>query len=267
MAVTYLRDIVNPEVMADMISAKLLHELSLTGLYEIDRTLTGRPGDSLSLPMWNYIGMADHTPENTEIIPIVMSEERQQFTVLKATKAVVLTDEAILSGHGDPIGQATHQLTMAINERIEFDGIEQLTSGTYLTTPPQTAMNYLATLAGLGLLNNIHAAEGTRLIMSYARYLELLTDDKFLSNDELGRAAIANGSVGSVAGCTVIVVNKLPDTEAYLFRGTPMGIFMKRDITVEDERQMLFKRTAISSNCHYCIGVKWPERICKIRFA
>lgn len=266
MAVTLLQNIINPEVLADMISAKLLHELSLTGLYDVDRTLTGRPGDTITLPMWNYIGMADHTPENTEIIPVLMSEQSQQFTVLKATKAIVLTDEAVLSGYGDPVGQAVHQLTMAIDERIEHDGVQQLIAGSYLTTPEQPAMNYKAVLAALGLLNNIHANEGTRLIMSYARYLELLTDDKFLTNEQLGRAAIADGSIGSVAGASVIVVDKLPDTEAYLFRGVPMGIFMKRDITVEDERQMLFKRTAISSDCHYTVGVKFPERIIKIDF-
>jgi len=266
MSISLLQNMINPEVMAAMIKARLDHALTLRGFYTIENTLTGRPGDTLTLPAWNYIGKAETVPENTEIIPVEMTTEKQNFTVKKAAKGVVLTDEAVLSGHGDPVGEATRQLTTSIFELMEVEGIEQLAAGTFKEATG-TELGYTTVLAGLGVFNNLHADETLTLLTPFQNYLEVLKDERFLTNDQLGRAALAGGSVGSIAGARVVVVDYLPKGAAYLMRGRPILLIKKRDITVESQREMWFKRTGITSDAHYVLGIAEPSKICRLDMA
>jgi len=267
MAVTLLQNLINPEVMAVMIKAKLDHELNLKGFYTVENTLVGRPGDTLTIPAWNFIGKANITPENTEIIPVEMTRESQTFTVQKATKGVVLTDESVLSGYGDPVGEATRQLTMAIHLLMEYQGVEQLDNGTFVTPPTSIVPGYEGVLAGLGAFNNLHSTEALTLLVSYKNYLQILRDERFLSNDELGRAALSGGSVGSIAGARVVVIDRLPDEKVFLMRGKPILLIMKRDVYVETQREMWFKRTGITSDSHYVLGIAEPDKIIQLDVA
>ena len=52
MTQTKLAQMINPEVMADMISAKLPKMLKFTPLAFVERTLVGQPGTTVTLPKW-----------------------------------------------------------------------------------------------------------------------------------------------------------------------------------------------------------------------
>lgn len=47
---TKLTNLVNPEVLADMISAELPLAIRFTGVAPIDYTLVGQPGDTVTVP-------------------------------------------------------------------------------------------------------------------------------------------------------------------------------------------------------------------------
>lgn len=52
MAVTYLNDLIDPEVLANFIDKKLVDNIRLAPLAKIDTTLVGRAGDEISLPFY-----------------------------------------------------------------------------------------------------------------------------------------------------------------------------------------------------------------------
>lgn len=67
MAQTQISNLVNPEVMADMISAALPNAIRFRGIANINTDLQGRPGSTLSFPAWSYIGDATEVAEGQPI--------------------------------------------------------------------------------------------------------------------------------------------------------------------------------------------------------
>ena len=119
--VTKMNKMVNPEVMGDMISAKIEALLKITPYAKVDTTLEGVPGDTKTVPKWDYIGDAEDVAEGAEVALTEMSTSSETFTIKKAMKSVGLTQEAINSGYGDPVGQAEVQLAKAIAGKVDAD--------------------------------------------------------------------------------------------------------------------------------------------------
>lgn len=65
MAVTKMANMINPEVMGAMINAKIEALAKLTPYAKVDTTLVGVPGDTKTVPSWNYIGDAADVAEGT----------------------------------------------------------------------------------------------------------------------------------------------------------------------------------------------------------
>ena len=105
---TKLGDIINPQVMGDMINAKIEAQLKITPYAKVDTTLQGVPGDTKTVPSWNYVGDAeDFNPEDgNEMSTTKLTASSTTFTIKCAGKSISILQTAINSGLGDPIGQA-----------------------------------------------------------------------------------------------------------------------------------------------------------------
>ena len=88
--------------------------LKITPYAKVDTTLVGVPGDTKTVPSWNYIGDAEDVAEGAEVGLSKLTASTTTFTIKKAGKAVGITEEARLSGLGNPIGQAETQLAKSI---------------------------------------------------------------------------------------------------------------------------------------------------------
>lgn len=49
---TMIADLINPQVMADMISAKVPNKLVVAPFAKVDTTLTGIPGNTITVPQY-----------------------------------------------------------------------------------------------------------------------------------------------------------------------------------------------------------------------
>lgn len=270
---TTLNNIINPEVMADMISAELPNALQVSKIYKVDRTLTGKAGNTITVPQWAYIGSADDLAEGAEGTVSQMTATDKEYTVKKAVKNVEITDEALLSGYGDPKGEAVKQLRLAIADKVDNDGIALLkaidedTDGAQISKA--TEMGYDAVADAVDMFNDEEQGGDKVLLVNKAGIKALRKDTRFIDKySDAGVAMMASGVVGRVAGCEVIVSNKINDVnKAYVLKPEAITAFIKRDVSVEADRDILHKKTLISADEHYTCAIEDMSKIVVIEIA
>ena len=127
MAVTKIENLIDAEVMADAISGKLEAAIRVTPFAKIDTTLEGKnAGDTITVPKFAYIGDAEDVAEGIECGAVLLTATTTEAKVKKAMKAVELTDEAVLSGYGDPVGETNMQLAKSIASKVDADAMAAL---------------------------------------------------------------------------------------------------------------------------------------------
>lgn len=204
MAVTKLNNLINPEVMGAMIGAKIDAQLKLTPYAKVDTTLVGVPGDTKTVPSWNYIGDAEDVAEGAEVGLTTLTASSTTFTIKKAMKAVGITQEAVNSGLGNPIAQAETQLAKAIAGKVDNDVLDAVYTGKNVY-----AASTLAAIAYGGLVDAIAKFEDEEdgidkvLFIHPAQEATLLKDSDFLSADKFTAGVAVNGAIGKIAGAWV----------------------------------------------------------------
>lgn len=210
MAVTTMQNMINPEVMGDMINAKIEAQLKLTPYAKVDTSLVGVAGDTKTVPMWKYIGDAESIDENTQIDYSQMTTDSSTFTIGKAGKGVTITTEAINSGLGNPVAQAEAQLAKAIAGKVDKDVLNACYTASIVIAP-----STLAPISYDGVVDAVTKFEdeedGIEKVMFIHPKMEsaLLKDDDFLSADKFTGGVAVNGSIGKIAGCWVKKSNRV----------------------------------------------------------
>lgn len=216
MAITKMSDMINPQVMGDMIDAKIEALLKVTKYAKVDTTLQGVAGDTKTVPSWNYIGDATDVEEGAEVDLTAMSAGTKTFTIKKAMKAVGITQEAVNSGLGNPIGQAERQLAMAIAGKVDQDVLDALlTSG--ITIGDGTAkINYAGIVDAVGVFDEEEMTEKV-LFVAPEQVTTLRKDADFISADKYNNNVIMTGEIGMIAGVRVVPSKKIKASDGNIY--------------------------------------------------
>ena len=285
MAQTKLANLVNPEVMAAMVSAKLPKKIKFSPIAKIDSTLVGRPGDTITVPKYAYIGDAEDVAEGVSMGTTVLTASTTQVTVKKAGKAIELTDESVLSGYGDPVGEGTNQLTMAIAAKVDNDCLAAL------YTAPLTSDQSTAVIGYEGIvLANATFGDESDEAMNKVMYIHpdqeqtIRLDPNFMDKNKYGLELVMNGAIGKIAGIEVkkskkvekdasgnwknpIVIlsaadpNEDASADATAEEAPALTIYMKRGVEVESDRDILAKTTVISADEHYGVALSNESKV------
>lgn len=216
MATTMMKDMINPEVMGDMISAKIEALLKITPYAKVDTSLQGVPGDTKTVPSWKYIGDAVDVAEGEEVDLTAMSADTTTFTIKKAMKAVGITQEAINSGYGDPVGQAETQLAKSIAGKVDNDILDALLTGTIISGDGTAKIGYEGIVEAVGAFDEEDITDKVMFIAP-EQVTTLRKDANFISADKYDNAVIMNGEIGKVAGVRLVPTKKIKVDEGGVY--------------------------------------------------
>lgn len=207
---TKLANLVDPQVMADMVSAKLPKKIKFSPIARIDTTLVGRPGSTIVVPKYAYIGDAEDVAEGVAMGTTVLTASTTEAKVKKAGKAVELTDESVLSGYGDPMGTTVNQIAMSIAAKVDNDCYDALCDAPIQYDGAATDISYSAVVAANSKFDDESDGALTKILfINPAQEATLLNDADFKSNDKYPLNVIMNGTIGSIAGAQVVKSKKV----------------------------------------------------------
>lgn len=266
MAQTKMSNMVNPEVLKDMISAELANAIRFAPLARVDQTLVGQAGNTVTVPRFEYIGDAADVAEGVAMGTTVLTTSTQQATIKKAGKAVEITDESVLSGYGDPLGEAAKQLRLSITNKIDNDTLTALATTTLVHTTAAAGKLDVATVEAAQGLFNDEDDQPMVLLANPADAAELRNSaaENWTRGSALGDQILVSGAFGEVLGAQVVRSRKLAVGTAYLVKQGALAIYMKRDVAVETDRDILAKTTVISADEHYGVVLEDESKAVKI---
>ena len=284
MAVTMMAQMINPEVMGDMINAKIEALAKLTPYAKVDTTLQGVPGDTKTVPSWNYIGDAEDVAEGAEVGLSQMTAASTTFTIKKAMKAVGITQEAINSGLGNPVGQAEAQLAKAIVNKVDNDVLTAALTATNVAGDGASAIGYASIVDAVTKFEDEEDGIEKVMFISPKQEATLLKDPDFLSADKFQAGVAVNGAIGKIAGCWVKKSRKItaksgvftcpiiklePDsaeTEYTEDELPALTIFLKKDTAVSTDFKHLSQTHEVAAVKYYGVALTNSAKVVLAKF-
>lgn len=267
---TKLANLIDPEVMAPMISAQLPKAIKFGGIAPIDTTLEGQPGSEITVPKFKYIGDAVDVAEGAAIDYAALETESVKHGIKKAGIGVKLTDESVLSGYGNPVGEAQTQIRMSIASKVDNDILEEA-----LTAPLE-----VKSAINIDLIDQIEntfvdapdAIEDESitstgvLFLSYKDAAKLRKEaaENWTRASQLGDNLLVRGVFGELLGWEIVRSKKIDDGTALAVKAGALKTFLKRNILAEVGRDMDHKLTKFNADQHYAVALVDETKIVKV---
>ncbi len=282
---TKISNLIDPEVMADMISAKLPKKIRVAPFAKVDTTLEGAEGDTVTVPKFAYIGDAEDVAEGVECGMTTLEASSEKVTVKKAMKGVTLTDEAVLSAHGDPVGEANNQLALSIASKIDNDCMDALSN-----EDAEGRLKYNGSANELGYEGIVDAIDvfeeevnGEKAMFVHPKQVTTLRKDpNFISADKYNQEVVLKGEIGMIANTRIVPSKKVKEdkettsylnpiikleTEEETEEDTPaLTIYLKRGLNVEKERKSRKRATEITVDEMYAVSVSNDSKVVLAKF-
>ena len=278
---TMIADLINPQVMADMISAKILTKIVVAPFAKIDTTLVGRPGDTITVPQYAYIGDAEDVAEGVAAGTVKLTATTKEYKVKKAMKAVELTDEAVLSGYGNPVGETNNQLGKSVASKVDVDAMDALQDAQLTYDGSAKQISYEGVVDAIDVFDEEVNTE--KVIFVHPKQVTVLRKDaNFISADKYPGNVVMTGEIGKFANCRVVPSKKVPldSTGANYLNpivklnqdgetedeAAALTIYLKRDTNVETERDTLARKTIVSADKHYVAALTNTAKVVLAKF-
>jgi N4-gp56 family major capsid protein len=282
---TVLADLIDPEVMADMVSAKVEELIRVIPYAKLDTTLQGNPGSTVTIPQFKYIGDAVEVAEGEEIPVRNLETSSAEYTVKKIGIGTGFTDESVLSGLGNPIGEGTTQIAKSIASKCDWDGVDELYNATTMKVAGDI-IGYNAIVEAIDAFQEEDNSEKV-IFIHPSQVTQLRKDPDFISADKYDGNVMVTGEIGKIANTSVKVSKKVKvdsvttgegetavTTVSYLNpivklqqnseteeEAAALTVFLKKDTSIETERIPRRRKTEVTGDKHYVVALTNDSKV------
>lgn len=233
---THFADMLDPQVLEPMIAAQLAKLNVFSSIAPVDTTLEGRPGDTITIPRYEFTGTAREYGEGEQINFDSLKYTSQQVKIKKIVSASSISDETAFIPYGDPRTEQARQQSMALATYVD-DDILNTAKGAPLQVTDQTPdkVDLIDSLEDK-FANATNAIEGATypqqgvLYVSYkdAAALRKAAGDNWTRASDLGDDILVNGAFGELLGWEIIRTAKLTKGHALAVKPGAMKTYLKR---------------------------------------
>ncbi len=260
-AQTKASDLINPEVLADAISAELPAAIRFTPYAVTDNTLTGQPGDTITRPKYGYVGPAEDLTEGVPMDTSKMSMTTTQVTVKEAGKAIEVTEKAVITNVTGTLEEAKKQLTKAMADKVEIDYLATL--GTSLLTSTLGAETPGAILDAIDVFGD--EDEQSLVLFVHPKDYTKLVKNLFAVGGSTQETAVTKAQVSELVGVKDIVKTKrLAEGTSYLQKFGAVEIVNKKKVNLETDYDILARTHVLAANAHYTTNLRDDNGVVKI---
>lgn len=271
-AETKASNLVDPEVMAPAIAGKMGKAIKFAPYADIDSSLQGQPGSTITRPKYGYIGAAADLVEGVAMDTTAMSMTTTEVTVKETGKAVEITEKAIITNVGGTVSEAENQLGLSMADKVDIDYVAALDKALQTVAgSPTTTANILAgidvfdTESDINLVLFINPKDYTKLVQN------LLT-----VGGSVQERAITTGQVSELLGLKAIERTKrVAEGKGYLQvfsttapedsegQSSAIEIVLKQEVSVQKDTDILKRTVVIATNRHYAVNLKNDKGVVK----
>ena len=188
-----------------------------------------------------------------------------------------MTDEAVLSGYGNPVGEANNQLAMSIASKVDNDVIAELQGATnvYTATSNISYDEIVNAIDKMGEETNVEKV----MFIHPEQVSTLRKDDDFISADKYNNQVIMRGEIGMVANTRIVPSKKVLVGSTYecpIVELRPQDetgdetaavtIYLKRDVNLETQRNLENYTTLIGADEHYVAALTDDSKVVVAKF-
>ena len=244
-----------------------------------DRHVDAQPAGQGS----DFVGGADafgHVAEGGEVAIEKMTTSTRKATIKKAMKGIGLTDEAVLSGYGNPVGEANTQLAQAIAAKVDNDCMDALQTASLIYDGSQAQISYNAIVDAVDLFEEEMGCSDKVLFIHPKQVTQLRKNPDFLSADKYTPGVSLTGEIGMIAGCRLVPSKKVPLAEGVYacpivkLEADPevddeipaLTIYRKREVNIETERKPKTRTTEITADEFYVAVLSNEAKVVLAKF-
>ena len=269
---TTLSKLIDPEVIGDMIQAKVEKAITVLPYATLDRTLSGRSGSTITVARFVWDGEAEEVAEGDEIPIRALGSESTEYKVKKAGIGTEITDEAVLSAHGNPVGQATTSMANSIQAKLDEDAHVELLKSKQVYNA-NDAVSYNNVVDSIGLFQAEGAIDMVMLVNPDI-VTTLRKDANFIDRNKYGNQVMMNGEIGMIGNARIVPSRRVSGVGGYFYSpiiltNDPMHnddvpaltYFIKRDTNIEVDRKPRKRSTEITGDQIYVVALTNESKV------
>lgn len=247
MTLTKAIDLINPQVLADAVSARLTNAIRFAPYAVIDDTLTEMGGDTITRPKYAYIGSAEDLEEGVPMTPSKMTASTTSVTVKEAGKALAFTEKAVLTNIDGTMANAEEQLVKSLADKVDID---------YLATLDTTLLTFDGTSTTPQNIVDAISVFGDEDNEEYILFQNPKDYNELAKSLIVGNTFLNQAQVAELVGVKEIVkTNRVEVGTAYIQKLGAVEIVYKKYPEIKAQEDILARTVTLAGNQFYATNL------------